>query len=129
LKQIKNYMKMKRKILVVDDSYYMRTMLKNLLADAGHDIIGEAANGEEALKLAKTLLPDMVTLDVILPDTTGLEVLKEIKKDLPHLKVVIVSAVGQELVVNEAIQNGAIAYIVKPFNEEKVVEVVENVFK
>lgn len=122
-------MKMKRKILVVDDSYYMRTMLKNLLADAGHDIIGEAANGEEALKLAKTLSPDMVTLDVILPDTTGLEVLKEIKKDMPQLKVVIVSAVGQELVVNEAIQNGAIAYIVKPFNEDKVLEVVDNVFK
>lgn len=122
-------MKMKRKILVVDDSYYMRTMLKNLLADAGHDIIGEAANGEEALSLAKTLSPDMVTLDVILPDTTGLEVLKEIKKEMPNLKVVIVSAVGQELVVNEAIQNGAIAYIVKPFNEEKVLEVVENVFK
>lgn len=120
---------MKRRILVVDDSYYMRTMLKNLLSDAGHDIVGEAANGEDALKLAKSLVPDMVTLDVILPDTTGLEVLKEIKKDQPNLKVVIVSAVGQEMVVNEAIQNGAIAYIVKPFNEEKVVEVVENVFK
>lgn len=122
-------MKIKRKILVVDDSYYMRTMLKNLLSDAGHEIIGEAANGEEALKLARTLGPDMVTLDVILPDTTGLEVLKEIKKDMPQLKVVIVSAVGQELVVNEAIQNGAIAYIVKPFNEDKVLEVVDNVFK
>ena len=120
---------MKRKILVVDDSYYMRTMLKNLLADAGHDIVGEAANGEDALRLAKSLSPDMITLDVILPDTTGLEVLKEIKKDQPNLKVVIVSAVGQELVVNEAIQNGAIAYIVKPFNEEKVLEVVDNVFK
>jgi two-component system, chemotaxis family, chemotaxis protein CheY len=120
---------MKRRILVVDDSYYMRTMLKNLLSDAGHDIVGEAANGEDALKLSRTLNPDMVTLDVILPDTTGLEVLKEIKKEQPHLKVVIVSAVGQELVVNEAIQNGAIAYIVKPFNEEKVLEVVDNVFR
>lgn len=120
---------MKRRILVVDDSYYMRTMLKNLLSDAGHDIVGEAANGEDALKLALSLSPDMVTLDVILPDTTGLEVLKEIKKAQPNMKIVIVSAVGQEMVVNEAIQNGAIAYIVKPFNEEKVVEVVENVFK
>jgi two-component system chemotaxis response regulator CheY len=122
-------MAVKRRILVVDDSYYMRTMLKNLLSDAGHDIVGEAANGEDALKLARSLNPDMVTLDVILPDTTGLEVLKEIKKDQPNLKIVIVSAVGQEMVVNEAIQNGAIAYIVKPFNEDKVLEVVENVFK
>lgn len=120
---------MKRKIVVVDDSYYMRTMLRNLLADAGHDVIGEAATGEEAVTMIKSLKPDLVTLDVILPDTTGLEVLKTLQQDVPSIKVILVSAVGQEMVVNEAIQNGASAYIVKPFNEDKVLEVVENIFQ
>jgi two-component system chemotaxis response regulator CheY len=120
---------MKRKIVVVDDSYYMRTMLKNLLSDAGHEILGEAANGEEAINMIRTLKPELVTLDVILPDTTGLEVLKTLKAEVPNIKVILVSAVGQEMVVNEAIQNGASAYIVKPFNEDKVLEVVENVFQ
>ena len=120
---------MKQKVLIVDDSYYMRTMLKNLLADAGYEVVGEAPNGEEAVKLARSVNPQLITLDVILPDTTGLEVLKQIKKETPDMKVVMVSAMGQEMVVNEAIQNGAQAYLVKPFNEEKVLEVVENVFK
>ena len=120
---------MKQRILIVDDSYYMRTMLKNLLGDAGYEIVGEAPNGEEAINLAKSLNPDLVTLDVILPDTTGLEVLKNIKKETPNLKVIMVSAMGQEMVVNEALENGAIAYLVKPFNEDKVLEVVENAFK
>lgn len=120
---------MKQKILIVDDSYYMRTMLKNLLGDAGYEIVGEAPNGEEAVNLAKTTNPDLVTLDVILPDTTGLEVLKSIKKESPNLKIIMVSAMGQEMVVNEALENGAMAYLVKPFNEEKVLEVVENAFK
>jgi two-component system chemotaxis response regulator CheY len=120
---------MKYRILVVDDSYYMRTMLKNLLSDAGYEIIGEAANGEDAIEMVKTTNPDLITLDVILPDTTGLEILKTIKKENPHMKIVMVSAVGQEMVVNEAINNGALAYLVKPFNEEKVLEVIANAFK
>lgn len=120
---------MKYRILVVDDSFYMRTMLKNLLTDAGYDVVAEAPNGEEAIRLIKETNPDLVTLDVILPDTTGLEVLKQLKKETPHLKVIMVSAVGQESVVNEAIESGALAYLVKPFNEDKVVEVVENAFK
>lgn len=120
---------MKQRILIVDDSYYMRTMLKNLLADAGYEVVGEAPNGEDAINMAKSTNPDLVTLDVILPDTTGLEVLKMIKKEAPNLKVIMVSAMGQEMVVNEALENGAIAYLVKPFNEDKVLEVIENAFK
>lgn len=119
----------KQSVLIVDDSYYMRTMLKNLLSDAGYNVVGEAPTGEDALKLLKSANPDLVTLDVILPDTTGLEVLKQLKKESPNTKVVMVSAMGQEMVVNEAIQNGAQAYLVKPFNDEKVLEVVENIFK
>ncbi len=115
---------MKNRILVVDDSFYMRTMLRNMLTDAGYEVIGEAPNGQTALQMAREHKPDLVTLDVILPDNTGLDVLKGIKKDNPDMKVVIVSAVGQEVIVNEAIEFGAISYIVKPFSEEKVLDVV-----
>jgi two-component system chemotaxis response regulator CheY len=102
----------------------MRTMLKNMLTDAGYEVVGEAPNGQTALQMARETNPDLVTLDVILPDNTGLDVLKGIKKEQPDMKVIIVSAVGQEIIVTEAIQFGALAYIVKPFSEEKVLEVV-----
>jgi two-component system, chemotaxis family, chemotaxis protein CheY len=120
---------MKKRILIVDDSFYMRTMLKNMLTDAGYEVVGEAPNGQTALKMAKETNPDLVTLDVILPDNTGLDVLKGIRKDQPEMKVIIVSAVGQEVIVSEAIENGALAYIVKPFSEDKVLEVVGNALK
>lgn len=113
--------------MIVDDSFYMRTMLKNMLADAGYEVVGEAPNGQTALELAKETKPDLITLDVILPDNTGLDVLKGIKAEQPDMKVIIVSAVGQEVIVNEAMEYGAKAYIVKPFSEEKVLEVVSQV--
>ena len=116
-----------KRILIVDDSFYMRTMLKNMLTDAGYDVVGEAPNGQAALELAKSTNPDLITLDVILPDNTGLDVLKGIKQDQPDMKVIIVSAVGQEVIVNEAMEYGALSYIVKPFSEEKVLEVVSQV--
>jgi two-component system chemotaxis response regulator CheY len=119
----------KKRILIVDDSFYMRTMLKNMLTDAGYEVVGEAPNGQTALQMAKETNPDLVTLDVILPDNTGLDVLKGIKQDNPDMKVIIVSAVGQEVIVNEAIENGALAYIVKPFSEDKVLETVGNALK
>lgn len=116
-----------KRILIVDDSFYMRTMLKNMLSDAGYEIVGEAPNGQTALELARETRPDLITLDVILPDNTGLEVLKGIRQEQPDQKVVIVSAVGQEVIVNEAMEYGAKAYIVKPFSEENVLEVVSKV--
>ncbi|WP_242919309.1 response regulator [Pontibacter liquoris] len=116
-----------KRILIVDDSFYMRTMLKNMLTDAGYEVVGEAPNGQTALELAKSTQPDLITLDVILPDNTGLDVLKGIKADQPDMKVIIVSAVGQEVIVNEAMEYGALSYIVKPFSEEKVLEVVSKV--
>ena len=120
---------MKKRILIVDDSFYMRTMLKNMLTDAGYEVVGEAPNGQTALQMAKETNPDLITLDVILPDNTGLDVLKGIKKDQPDMKVIIVSAVGQEVIVNEAKDYGALDYIVKPFSEDKVLEVVGNALK
>jgi two-component system chemotaxis response regulator CheY len=115
---------MKNRILIVDDSFYMRTMLKNVLTDAGYEVVGEAANGQQAIEMAASTKPDLITLDVILPDNTGLDVLKGIRENDPDVKVVMCSAVGQEVIVNEALESGASAYIVKPFSEEKVLEIV-----
>ena len=115
---------MNKRILIVDDSFYMRTMLKNMLTDAGYEVVGEAANGAQALEMASSTSPDLITLDVILPDNTGLDVLKSLRQIQPSAKVVMCSAVGQEVIVNEAIENGALAYIVKPFSDEKVLEIV-----
>lgn len=119
---------MKKRILIVDDSFYMRTMLRNMLSDAGYEVVGEAPNGQSAFELALEHKPDLITLDVILPDNTGLDVLKGIKREQPDMKVVMVSAVGQEVIVNEALEFGAFAYIVKPFSEEKVLDVVGKAF-
>ena len=120
---------MNKRILIVDDSFYMRTMLKNMLTDAGYEVVGEAANGAQAVEMAVATSPDLITLDVILPDNTGLDVLKSLREKQPSAKVVMCSAVGQEVIVTEAIENGALAYIVKPFSEEKVLEIVGSALK
>ncbi|GAA4297084.1 response regulator [Nibribacter koreensis] len=119
----------KKRILIVDDSFYMRTMLKNMLLDAGYDVVGEAPDGKTAIEMAKDKIPDLVTLDVILPDNTGLDVLKAIKQNNADIKVIIVSAVGQEVIVNEATEHGALTYIVKPFSEDKVLEALNQAFQ
>ncbi|AMM52100.1 histidine kinase [Rufibacter sp. DG15C] len=119
----------KKRILIVDDSFYMRTMLKNMLLDAGYDVVGEAPDGKTAIEMAKEKIPDLVTLDVILPDNTGLDVLKAIKQNNSDIKVIIVSAVGQEVIVNEATEYGALTYIVKPFSEDKVLEALNQAFQ
>ena len=122
---------MSKNILVVDDSYYMRTILKHMLEDAGYHVIDEAANGQDALKGVDTNREklDLVTLDLILPDNSGLDVLKEIKAKHPDLKVMVVSAVGQQTIVDQALAIGANAYVIKPFEESKVMEIVDELMK
>ncbi|HLF35373.1 MAG TPA: response regulator [Cyclobacteriaceae bacterium] len=119
---------MKKRILVIDDSYYMRTLLRNILEDGGYTVVDEAASGESALKLVNKTKPDLITLDLILPDDTGLKVLKKIKAAHPQIKVLVVSAVAQDKIVKEALELGAINYIVKPFEEKKVLESVNEIF-
>lgn len=118
---------MAEKILVVDDSYYMRTILKNMIIDAGYNVVDEAANGQDAISIASKEQPDLITLDLILPDNSGLDVLKKIKSNDPNIHIIVVSAVGQENIVQQAIENGAAAYIVKPFEEKKVIETIKEV--
>lgn len=120
---------MNKNILVVDDSYYMRTILRNVLEDAGYNVIDEAASGQDAIKsVDKSRYElDLVTLDLILPDNSGLDVLKSIKERYPEKAVVVVSAVGQTTIIDQAMEIGANAYITKPFEEAKVLEVIEEV--
>ncbi len=118
---------MAKKVLIVDDSIYMRSLIKNSLEEAGFEIVGEAPNGETAIDLALELQPDLITLDNILPDMMGFEILKVIKEEGLDSKVVMVSAVGQQTVVNKGRELGAEEYIVKPFTSEDLVEVVNRV--
>lgn len=115
---------MSKKVLIVDDSMYMRSLIKSALSDAGYEIVGEAGDGSSAIEMAIELEPDLITLDNILPDMMGLEILKVLKEEGVSSKVVMISAVGQQTVVNKGIQLGALEYIVKPFTAEDLVEVV-----
>jgi two-component system chemotaxis response regulator CheY len=107
-------------ILVVDDAAFMRMMLKDILVEAGHRIIGEGENGEEAVKLYTTLRPTLVTLDLIMPRKTGLTAAEEILALDPRARIVMVSSVGQEEVAQQALKIGVKAYLLKPFQPAQV---------
>ncbi len=111
---------MPKKVLVVDDSLYMRALIKDTLTEAGYDIIGTAADGEAAIDLAFALQPDIITLDNILPDMLGTDVLRLLKEEGLPSKIVMISGVGQEAVVQEGLRLGAVAYLVKPFTTEQL---------
>lgn len=117
---------MSKTVLIVDDSMYMRTMIKDALEEAGYQVVGEAANGESAIDQAMELNPDLITLDNILPDMIGTDILRVIKgEESLQSKVIMISAVGQESVIQEGMSIGAEDYIVKPFTAEQLVASVK----
>lgn len=116
---------MTKKVLIVDDSLYMRTLIKDALEGGGYEIVGQASNGEEAIDLAFELQPDIITLDNILPDMIGTDILKVYKDEGLPCKVIMISAVGQESVISESIQLGVSKYLVKPFTSEQLLEAVK----
>lgn len=116
-----------KKILIVDDAAFMRMMLKDILTKGGFEVCGEADNGDEAIQQYKNLKPDLVTLDITMPQKDGLEALKEIRNIDKDAKIIMCSAMGQQGMVLEAIQNGAIDFIVKPFKAERVLEAISKV--
>jgi two-component system, chemotaxis family, chemotaxis protein CheY len=118
---------MGKKVLIVDDSLYMRTLIREALSEAGFDIAGQAANGESAIDLALELRPDLITLDNILPDMLGLDVLKVLKQENIPSKIIMVSAVAQQSVVDEGMKLGVHSYIVKPFTAPQLLEIVRKV--
>ena len=109
------------KVLIVDDAAFMRISIKNMLTKNGYEVIGEAENGAIGVEMYKELKPDIVTMDITMPEMSGLDALKEIQKSDPNAKVVMVSAMGQEAMVREAIVSGAKGFIVKPFKEEGII--------
>lgn len=118
---------MSAKILIVDDAAFMRLMLSDILVEKGHNIVGEAEDGKEALRLYKKLNPDLVTMDIVMPKVGGIESIREILKIDSEAKILVVSVLGQQVLVKEAIEAGAKGFVIKPFNPEKVVEEVENI--
>ena len=111
-------------ILIVDDAMFMRTMLKNILAKQGFNVVGEAGNGREALEKYKELHPDIVTLDITMAEVDGLQAVKDIMDYDRNAKVIMCSAMGQQAMVLEAIKSGARDFIVKPFQPERVLEAI-----
>jgi two-component system, chemotaxis family, chemotaxis protein CheY len=118
---------MAKTVLIVDDSLYMRTMIKDTLEGGGFTVVGQASNGEEAIDMAFSLHPDIITLDNILPDMIGTDILKVYMDEKLPSKVVMISAVGQESVIQEGLGLGAKAYIVKPFTSEKLLKTLEGI--
>ncbi len=112
------------RVLVVDDAAFMRKMVRDALAKGGHEVIGEASNGVEAVESYQALRPDITTLDITMPEKDGLAALKEIMALDPTAKVVMCSALGQESKVLEAVKSGAKDFVVKPFQPDRVIDAV-----
>ena len=110
------------KILIVDDAAFMRMMIKNILIKEGYDVVGEAENGAQAVEKYKELNPDLVTMDITMPEMDGISAVIEIKKIDPDAKVIMCSAMGQQAMVVDAIKAGAKDFIIKPFERERVLE-------
>lgn len=116
---------MSAKVLIVDDAAFMRMMLKDILTKNGYEVIGEAGDGEQAVEMYKELSPDLVTMDITMPEKDGITALKEIKAYDPNAKVIMCSAMGQQAMVLDAIQAGARDFVVKPFQADRVIEAVK----
>ena len=111
-------------VLVVDDSSLMRRLIRNILTKNGYEVVGEAMNGRLGVEKYKELRPDLVTLDMVMDEMNGLEALKLIKEENPKANVIMVSSMGQEIIVREAIMAGADNFLIKPFDENQVVEAI-----
>lgn len=116
-----------KRVLVVDDGPFMRTLIKGILTRNGYEIAGEAEDGVQGVDLYRELKPDLVTMDITMPNMNGLDALKNIIAQDPEASVVMVSAMGQEVYVKEAIRSGAKSFVVKPFDETTLMSVIEGI--
>ncbi len=120
----------KKKVMIVDDAQFTRNMLKNIINKIEQiEVIGEASNGVEAISLYKKLNPDLVTMDLVMPEKGGIEATEEILKINSKAMIVVVSALGQEALVLEAAKKGAKDFIQKPFKTEQIIEVIDRILK
>lgn len=118
---------MSKKILIVDDAVFMRMKLKDILEKNGYTVVDEAQNGQEAFEKYQATMPDLVTMNITMPEVDGLEALKMIKNYDANAKVVMCSAMGQQGMVMDAIRAGALDFIVKPFDTDRVIKAVDKV--
>lgn len=118
---------MAKNILICDDAAFMRMMIKDILTKNGYGIAGEAENGVKAVEKYNETKPDLVLMDITMPEKDGIQALKEIKAADPSAAIIMCSAMGQQAMVIEAIQSGAKDFIVKPFQAERVLEAVKKV--
>lgn len=118
---------MEKKVLVVDDAAFMRVSLKMMLEKNGFQVIGEAENGSEGIQKYIELQPDIVTMDITMPEMDGIESLKGILQHDPKATVIMITAMGQESMVKEAVYSGAKSFIVKPFKEDIIVNTMKKV--
>jgi two-component system chemotaxis response regulator CheY len=116
---------MSQKILIVDDAAFMRMMIKEILTKNGFNVVGEAQDGAQAVEKYKELRPDLVTMDITMPEMDGIHALKEIRAFDSNAKVIMCSAMGQQAMVIDAIQAGAKDFIVKPFQADRVIEAIK----
>lgn len=116
-------------IMVVDDAAFMRMMVKDILSKNGFNVVGEAENGAVAVEKYVELMPDLVIMDITMPEMDGLQAVREIKKRDAKARIIMCSAMGQQAMVIDAIQSGAKDFIVKPFQADRVVEAVTKALK
>jgi len=116
-----------KRILIVDDAAFMRMMIKNIVSKNGYEVVGEAENGQVALELYKQHKPDLVTMDITMPEMNGIEGVKAIRSVDPNANIIMCSAMGQQAMVMEAIQAGAKDFIVKPFQQDRILQAMERV--
>jgi two-component system chemotaxis response regulator CheY len=110
------------RVLVVDDAAFMRKMVSDALTKGGHEVVGEGANGEEAVTMYQELQPELTTLDITMPEKDGLQALKDIIALDPNARIIMCSALGQESKVLEAVKSGAKDFVVKPFQPERILD-------
>lgn len=115
---------MSLRVMIVDDALFMRNMLKEICGRAGFEVVAEADNGETAVELYRAHQPELVTMDIVMPGRSGIEALREIMAEDSRARVVMVSALGQDALILEAVEAGASDFIVKPFKEEKVIDTI-----
>ncbi len=113
------------RVLIADDASFMRQMIREIIEPEGHEVVGEATNGIEAVELYKELLPDLVTMDIVMPKRSGIEAVKTILAESPTACIVMCSALGQETLVMEALQAGARGGLVKPFKPDSVIATIK----
>jgi two-component system chemotaxis response regulator CheY len=115
-----------KKVLIVDNAAFMRVSIKNMLSKNGYEVIGEAENGKVAIQKFQELSPDIITMDITMPEMDGLASLKKILAINPSANIVMISAMGQESMVREAVLSGAKGFIVKPFKEDVILTALGN---